>query len=82
MRDFEVIVRHITDFGLVDIRVKAKPVPPFNTIITFWDQDFQIGKILCQVGDINAYEAFDTILDGYFKSEEFKSNRKKAGTWN
>jgi hypothetical protein len=82
MRDFEVIIRHITEYGLVDIKVKAKPVPPLNAIITFWDRDFEIGKIGCQIGDINAFKAFDIILDGYFKSEEFKSNRKKVVTWN
>jgi hypothetical protein len=82
MSDFEMKLKYITDFGLVEIKVKANRIIRAYAVVTFWDQDYEIGAVLCEIGDFRVFEAFSTIVNGYLNSPEFIQKRREAGTWN
>ncbi len=67
---------------LVNIEVEAKLILPSLAKFDIRHDGKLIGNIVCEVGNMQVFDATDFVIDGYFKSEEFKAFRKEAGKWN
>ena len=57
-------------------------MPPSLVRFEYWHENHLIGSIICEVGEMWIFKATDFLIEGYFKSEEFKAFRKEAGQWN
>jgi hypothetical protein len=83
MKTYKIPIQKLSPCGtLVKIEAVVNLVLPSVAKFDFLHDGHLIGFILCEVGEMGIFEATDILIDGYFKSEEFKAYRKEAGRWN
>jgi hypothetical protein len=83
MKTYKIPIKKLSPCGLIiKIDAVANLVLPSVASFDFWHDGHLIGNIKCEVGNIAIFDATDFLIDGYFKSEEFKAFRKEAGRWN
>lgn len=69
------------DTEKIKILLRAKMILPGMVEISLWDQDFEIGMLICPVEWYGINDTFYSILDkilmGYFRSPEFQKVQKR-----
>jgi hypothetical protein len=83
MKTYKYPIKKLSPCGLIiNIDTVVNLVLPKVAKIDYWHNEHLIGFILCEVGEMAIFEATDFLIEGYFKSGEFKAFRKEAGKWN
>lgn len=83
MKTYKFPIQRLSPCGtIVKIDTVVKLILPKLAKFDFWHDGRLIGNILCEVGNMQVFEATDFVIEEYFKSEEFQAYRKEAGKWN
>jgi hypothetical protein len=83
MKTFRFPIEKLSPCGMIiQIKTVACWLPPSLVRFEYWHESHLIGFIICEVGEMGIFKATDILMDGYFKSDEFKKFRKEAGQWN
>ncbi|MFN3759284.1 MAG: hypothetical protein ACK4SF_08720 [Algoriphagus aquaeductus] len=72
------------DTEKIKILVKAKMILPGMVEISLWDQEFEIGMLICPVEFYGINDIFYSILDkmlmAYYRSPDFRKVQKRKET--
>ena len=79
MKTYNIPIKRLSPCGMiVKIDTVVKLIAPSVASFDFWHDGQLIGNILCEVENIQVFDAIDFLIKGYFKSEKFKTFRKEV----
>ncbi|MDO6439752.1 hypothetical protein Q4534_20160 [Cyclobacterium sp. 1_MG-2023] len=83
MKKYKIPITRLAPCGnIISFNTEVVLIKPSLAKFTFWHHSKIVGSIVCEVGNMAINDATDFLLEGYFKSNEFKETTKKGGAWN